>query len=143
MTCKTKLDKCVLKDDLTPVLDGVHEADLVVMATPVYYGDVSSQLKGFIDRTFSYLVPDYPTNPNPSRLPPGKRLVFIQTQGQPDENQFADIFPRYTYFFKWYGFEDNHLLRACGVMGPDDVIARPDLLTLADDTANQLVPPAH
>jgi multimeric flavodoxin WrbA len=37
MTCKTKLDKCVLKDDLADVLDAVHEADVLVMATAIYF----------------------------------------------------------------------------------------------------------
>jgi multimeric flavodoxin WrbA len=70
--CKTTLDSCIVQDDLTAVLEAVRAADVVVLATPVYYGDISGQLKCFIDRTFSYLVPDYVTNPNPSRLPPGK-----------------------------------------------------------------------
>jgi multimeric flavodoxin WrbA len=139
MTCKTKLDKCVLKDDLGEVLDEVREAGVLVMATPVYYGEVSSQLKAFIDRTYSYLVPDYPTNPKPCRLPPGKKLVFIQTQGHPDENQFADIFPRYDYFFKWYGFDESHLIRACGVFDKGDVVSREDVLNLAEQTAKRIM----
>lgn len=138
MTCKTKLDRCVLKDDLTEVLDAVRDADILIMATPVYYGEVSSQLKGFIDRTFSYLVPDYTTNPAPSRLKPGKRMVMIQTQAQPDAKQFADIFPRYDYFFKWYGFANNLLIRGCGLMSPTDVLNRSDILDAADKTADML-----
>ena len=67
MACKTKLDRCILEDDLTPVLDAVRETDLLLLASPVYYGDLSSQLKGFIDRTYSYFVPDFHTNPKPSR----------------------------------------------------------------------------
>ncbi|MGD9973078.1 MAG: flavodoxin family protein [Desulfatirhabdiaceae bacterium] len=139
MTCKSKLDRCVLKDDLTEVLDAIRDADVLVMATPVYYGEVSSQLKAFIDRTFSYLKPDYTTNPEPSRLPGAKKLVFIQTQAQPGEADFADIFPRYDYFFKWYGFQDNHLIRACGVMGPGDVESRTDVMALAEKIALNLV----
>lgn len=139
MTCKTKLDRCVLEDDLTEVLDALREAHVVVMASPVYYGDVSSQLKGFIDRTYSYLTPDYATSGNPSRLPPGKKLVFILTQGQPDEDRFADVFPRYAYFFKWYGFNDNHVIRACGVMEKGDVKERPDVLKLAEETAKSVL----
>ena len=81
-TCKTKLDRCVLKDDLTEVLESVQRADTLVIATPVYYADVTGQLKCFIDRTYSFLKPDYITNPSPSRLAPGKKLVFITTQGQ-------------------------------------------------------------
>jgi multimeric flavodoxin WrbA len=138
MTCKTKLDRCVLKDNLAEVLDAVRDADVLVMATPVYFGEVSSQLKAFIDRTFSYLAPDYTTSAAPSRLKPGKRLVFIQTQGQPDEKQFADIFPRYDYFFKWYGFTDNLLIRGCGLMADTDAQARSDIMNAAEKTADLL-----
>ena len=139
MTCKTKLEKCVLKDDLAEVLESVREADVLVMVSPTYYGEVTSQLKSFIDRTFSYLVSDYTTNPNPSRLSPGKELVFIQTQGDPDESKYADIFPRYEYFFKWYGFGETHLIRACGVFGPGEVKARADLMKLAEVTAEKIM----
>ena len=139
MTCKTKLDKCVLKDDLAEVLDAIRDAGVLVMATPIYYGEVSSQLKAFIDRTFSYLVPDYFTNPNPCRLSPGKKLVFIQAQGHPDENQFADVFPRYDFFLKWYGFNESHLIRACGVYDKGDVEAREDVMKLTEETARKIV----
>ena len=139
MTCKGKLDHCVLKDDLTEVLDAVRTADILVMATPVYYGEVSSQMKGFIDRTFSYLAPDYRTNPAPSRLPAGKKLVFIQTQAQPDEKLFNDIFPRYRMFFSWYGFNDIHLIRGCGVIDKDDAQSRPELMQLAEETTMRLL----
>ena len=54
-----------------------------------------------------------------SRLDPGKTLVFVQTQGHPDEKEFADVFPRYDFFFKWYGFTESHLLRACGTSPAD------------------------
>ena len=45
MACKTKLDKCALEDDLTEVLEAIRETDVLVLASPVYYWDVSSQLK--------------------------------------------------------------------------------------------------
>jgi multimeric flavodoxin WrbA len=139
MMCKTKLDRCVLEDDLAEVLDAVRGADVLVMATPIYFGEVSSQLKGFIDRTFSYFVPDYATNPKPSRLPPGKKLVFVQTQGQPDERLYADVYPRYEYFFRWSGFKDNHLIRACGLYGQKDVVGREDVMKLAVETAERIM----
>ena len=138
MTCKTKLDRCVLKDDLTQVLDAIRDAEVLVMASPIYYGEVSSQLKAFIDRTFSYLVPDFPTNPKPSRLPPGKKLVMILAQGDPGEELYADVFPRYESFFKWYGFNDNHLIRACGVLGPGEVEEHQDVLSQAEALARKI-----
>lgn len=139
MTCKTKLDRCVLKDDLQQVLDAIRDADILVMASPIYYGEVSSQLKAFIDRTFSYLVPDYVTNPQPSRLKGGKKLVMILTQGDPGEELYADIFPRYRSFFKWYGFAESYLLRACGVLDAGEVEGCGELMRQVEELAKKLV----
>jgi multimeric flavodoxin WrbA len=138
MTCKTKLDSCVLKDDLSEVLKAVRSTDILVVASPVYWYDISAQLKTFIDRTYSYLVPDYLTNPNPSRLKPGKKLVFILVQGG-DESLSADIYPRYKKIFQWLGFTDDTLIRACGVREVDDVRSRKDLLILADNVAEHVL----
>ena len=136
--CKKGREDCVLNDDLRPVLAAVQAADVVVLASPVYYGDVSSQLKAFIDRCYSYLVPDYLTNPQPSRLAP-KKLVFILTQGQPEETMFADLFPRYDVFLKWMGFAETSLIRVCGVgPGRDDHVPA-QALQQAETAARRLL----
>lgn len=107
MTCKGKSETCILKDDLTEVLSEVKFADIVVLASPIFFGDLSAQMKGFIDRTHSYLTPDYK-----SRLLPGKKLVMILAQGDPDKRHFADVYPRYNEFFEWFGFKETYLIRA-------------------------------
>lgn len=137
--CKTRSEACVIQDDLAPVLAAVHQADLLVLATPVYYGDITAQLKGFIDRTYSYLTPDYLATADPCRLPAGKKLLMIQTQGHPDPTLFGDIFPRYETFLKWYGFSDLRLLRACGVGSGGAITVTPDQLAEADKLATDMV----
>ena len=138
MACKTKLDHCALKDDLTQVLDDIRDSDVLVLATPTYFHDISSQMKTFIDRIYSYYVPNFLTAPVPGRLPVGKQLVFIQTQAQPDSNLFAEVFPKYELFFKRLGFEKNHLIRACGVSAPEDVSKREEILNEAEAAARQI-----
>jgi multimeric flavodoxin WrbA len=138
MVCKTKLERCVLEDDLTEVLDAIREAAVLVLSSPVYYWDVSGQLKTFIDRTFSYLVPDFITNAVKSRLEPGKKLVFILTQNNPDPKSFPDIFPKFDYFFKAYGFSENHLIRAFGVNEPREVEKQQEVMRLAEETAQKV-----
>jgi multimeric flavodoxin WrbA len=140
MACKTKLDRCVLQDDLTQVLEAVRATDVLVLASPVYFWDVSSQLKAFLDRTFSYLVPDFITRPLPekSRLAPGKKLVFILAQGNPDESLFTNIFPKFDYFFQMNGFAERLLIRACGVQEPGEVEGRPDVMRLTEETAARM-----
>ena len=136
--CKKDLDHCVLNDDLTPVLEAVANADAVVLASSVYYGDITGQLKCFMDRTFSYLKADYLTNRQPSRLS-FKQLVMVLTQGHPDDALFADIFPRYNGFLSWLGFKDGRLLRGCGI-GPSTIDRVPEeLLLQADEMARDLL----
>ncbi|HSH69267.1 MAG TPA: flavodoxin family protein [Deferrisomatales bacterium] len=139
MGCKTRADRCVLQDDLTPVLAAICEADVLVVATPVYFGDVPSQLKGLLDRMYSFLVPDYRENPHRSRLPPGKKLVFIQVQGRADVDKFADVFPRYAEFLDWYGIRERYLIRDCRGRKPGEIQTFPDTLTAAEDVARTIM----
>lgn len=136
--CKTSRDTCVLKDDLAPVLDAVREADVVVLASPVYFGDITGQLKTFFDRTFSFFTPDYRTSATPSRLAPGKKLVFVQTQGQPDPTLFDDVYPRYERFFKRFGFAETHLIRAHGVANAGDAAGKSEFLQQAEEVAEKV-----
>ncbi|MBU2623316.1 MAG: flavodoxin family protein [Pseudomonadota bacterium] len=139
MMCKDKLDRCALKDDLEPVLDEIRDADVLVLATPVYFADITAQIKMFIDRTYSYYVPGFLNKPVPGRLHPGKQLVFIQTQAQPEENFFNDIYPKYEFFFQFLGFKDNHLIRAVGVNDEGDAEKQESIMKHAEDLAVQIM----
>lgn len=43
---------CVLNDDMAEILKLFQEADVIVLATPVYFYGISAQMKTFIDRTY-------------------------------------------------------------------------------------------
>ena len=45
-------ESCVRKDDTSWILDKFCEADVVILATPVYYYNVSAQLKAFMNRNY-------------------------------------------------------------------------------------------
>ncbi|MFC2067787.1 flavodoxin family protein [Chloroflexota bacterium] len=45
-------DSCLQKDDTGWILNKFCEADGVILATPVYYCNVSAQMKTFIDRNY-------------------------------------------------------------------------------------------
>ena len=52
-TCQSNGGKCVQKDDMAEVLDKMIAADVIVMATPVYFYTMNGQTKTLIDRTCS------------------------------------------------------------------------------------------
>ncbi|MBE0500542.1 MAG: flavodoxin family protein [Desulfuromonadales bacterium] len=136
--CKLGSECCVLTDDLAVVLDAVAQADVLLIASPVYCTDVTAQLKGFIDRLFSFLVPDYISRRKKSRFLQNKKLIFILTQGHRDPEQFADILPRYLSIMKWFGFSPAWSLRGVGVYAEGEVLQRSELLQGADRIAAEL-----
>ncbi|MDR3567724.1 MAG: flavodoxin family protein [Syntrophobacteraceae bacterium] len=136
--CKTKLERCVLKDDLSAVLEAVRDTDILVLASPVYFWDVSAQMKVFLDRTFSFLVPDFHTNPKRSRLAPGKKLAFILTQNNADKGSFTHIFQKFDFFFRGFGFTDTRQIRAFEAREPGAVANDREVMELAEKTAEEL-----
>ena len=54
-----KLRHCVIKDDAVEIAAKMHDADVLVFATPVYYYSVSGQLKTMLDRANPLFGTDY------------------------------------------------------------------------------------
>lgn len=42
--------RCFWKDDLSPVIDRIFAADALIIGSPIYLGDVTSQVHGLIER---------------------------------------------------------------------------------------------
>ena len=49
--------QCIQKDDMQEVYALLREADMLVLASPIYYHNLSGQLKCAIDRFYSVLYP--------------------------------------------------------------------------------------
>ena len=96
-------NRCVLRDDLTAVLDRVHEADAVILGSPVYFSEVTGEMRSFFERfLFQYLNYDDYTKP----LSPRKRIGLVFTMNI-SESQFEDfgyttLFQRYENWMKQY-----------------------------------------
>lgn len=54
-----KTQKCVLKDDAIEIAEKVKNADTLVFATPIYYYEMSGQMKTLLDRMNPLYPSDY------------------------------------------------------------------------------------
>jgi multimeric flavodoxin WrbA len=85
-SCKLKGGKsygrCAARDELTPVLDLIVNADALILGSPIYIGAVTGMMRSFLERlTFPYLVYD----PEHTSLFTKKMPVaFIYTMGAPE-----------------------------------------------------------
>ena len=87
MACKVKgkaSNVCKFKDALTPVLEEIAEADGLVLGSPIYFGDVTGQMRTFLERlAFPWLSYNDYSLTAPKRMP----VVLMETMnGLPDKN---------------------------------------------------------
>jgi len=50
---------CILDDDIRPIYEKLAKADAIVVASPVYFGNITAQLKAMIDRCHSSWMAKY------------------------------------------------------------------------------------
>ncbi len=75
--------KCVVKDDLTPLLKTIPDVHALILGSPIYYGTVTGEMRSFMERLF---FPYSPYIDPPGSLFPGKILTgFIYTLGATEE----------------------------------------------------------
>ena len=85
--CKTRggksYGKCVLNDDLAPILEKIASADALVIGSPIYFGTVTGETRSFIERLlFPYLT--Y-TVPYGTLFPKKIKTGLIYTMNVPEE----------------------------------------------------------
>jgi len=85
--CKTlggkSYGKCAVQDDLAPVFSRIEQADAIVMGSPIYWGDISGEMKSFMERLmFQYTT--Y-TNPPGALFPKKIKTGFIYTMNVTEE----------------------------------------------------------
>lgn len=75
---------CRFKDALTPALEEIATADGLVLGSPIYFGDITGQMRSFLERlTFPWLSYNDYSLTAPRRMP----VVLVETMnGTPERN---------------------------------------------------------
>ena len=79
--CKLRGNKtngiCAIRDDLRPVLEKIHEANAVIIGTPIYYGDLTGEASSVIHRMLFPTVHYEDDNSHDTLLPIKKKCGLI------------------------------------------------------------------
>lgn len=110
MACKIKgkaSNVCKFKDSLTPVLEEIAGADGLVLGSPIYFGDVTGQMRTFLERlAFPWLSYNDYSLSAPKRMP----VVLVETMnGLPDRNN-SNGYGSMEYCIKGALGEPEHLI---------------------------------
>lgn len=90
-----QVEACSQKDDMEILLHKLHDADLVVIGSPIYYGGLSAQLKVICDRLHpAYRGKGISTLKNTKLI-----LVFTQDSSKDAYEDFRKVNEKYLFSF--------------------------------------------
>lgn len=78
---------CILDDDMQAVYKRLQEADAFIVASPIYFGTITAQMKAMIDRCQCLWVRKYVLK-NGKPRPKKRRGIFICVAGKENEEYF-------------------------------------------------------
>ena len=81
LSCQAK-KSCVLKDDVAGIMEKVMEAETIVFATPIYYYEMSGQMKTLLDRL----------NPLYAREYKFRNIYMIATTAENEKSAFEKAY---------------------------------------------------
>lgn len=114
---------CPVDDDMQEIYAALSHSDGIILATPIYFGGVTGQMKLWLDRLFPYIAIDL-SNHLPKKIP----LSIIYTQNQPDTTLFTGAMDTFEYALRLIGFETKDRL----VAGDLDAGRKPGVDTYPD-----------
>ncbi len=127
---------CPIKDDMLPLYDKLLAADVVVLATPIFFYSVSAQAKALIDRTQALWARRYVIEqdfPGPERQ--GVLLAVGATQGK---LLFVGARLVSKYFFDAINVTYAEEILVRGVDEKEAILQQPDVLSRATDLGRRL-----
>lgn len=73
---------CVQQDDMNQILKDVEKADMLILASPIYWFDISAQTKCFIDRLYAHAKKGFHIRSAGMLLDSGSPGVYTAAQAQ-------------------------------------------------------------
>ena len=125
--------ECALHDDLTPHYLALRNADVWILASPVYFDGVSGQTKLFFDRCHCLAM-------DAGKLIGKRRAAIILTYEDRPRDDYQRMIQALADYFPWFGDFGEARLLVEGRLGPPGAASQqPDLLERSRELGRQLV----
>lgn len=124
---------CSFRDDMTEIREEINKADLMVLASPLYWCGVTGLMKTFIDRLFFYY------HPQNRGLISGKKAIIVTPMNQKDiANESEPLVEFYKRLWNCLGVEIVDMFFFSDVMTKGAVSEKPEYLEKAYSIGKQL-----
>lgn len=118
---KDTASPCVQKDDMDKIYPAYKDADVVILASPMYYWSVTGQLKTAFDRLFAVAEMD-----EKYRNPRKDCIMLMAAEGDSESN-WKPALDYYHALLGHLGWKDCGKVLASGVINVGDIAGKPAL----------------
>ncbi|MDL2225700.1 flavodoxin family protein [Eubacteriales bacterium OttesenSCG-928-M02] len=117
---KTTPGRCVQNDDMQAIYPKLYHADVLVLASPVYYFGITSQLKAALDRFYVSLSGGVSF--------PIKESAFLAVCGYHKESAADPLLSMYASLVDYYSWKDLGSVIAAGIYDKGEIMGHNALL---------------
>lgn len=115
--CRDHSGECIYKDDMTEILQAMIDADVLVLASPVYFYSIDAQLKTVIDRTVARWLEVK-----------NKEFYYIMTAADADKEAMATTLACFRGYADCVeGSKEMGVIYGTGVYEKEEVLDKPTL----------------
>lgn len=122
-SCDT-LRRCIQRDDMDRVIQDILTADIVLLASPCYWGDVTGRMKMFMDRC----LPLCNARTGESPVPKGKIGIGVAVRAGQSKAENGHLLETFRHYLGHLGIEMVTQLTAESVDKPSDLKAKVEKL---------------
>lgn len=134
--------ECPFQDDTQKVYKELEQADRVVLAAPLQFMGLPSQLKALIDRAQSFWVRKYILKTPPLGDTRERKGLFVSVGGRTGEHLFEPALATVKAFFASLDIKYAGMLAFSGIEGRATITNKPEALKEAFAAGAKLVEPA-
>ncbi len=128
LTCQ-KIGHCVINDHALEITEKIKNSDVIVWVTPIYYYEMSGQMKTLIDRANSLYADDYKF----------REVYLITTSGDESEDAIHSVVKGVQSWISCFNnVEFKGFLSAAGPNMPGDIFKHPEYIQKAYDLGKNI-----
>lgn len=109
--CFSNDGECVIRDDMQEIYPALYEADILVLASPVYWYGLTAQIKAMIDRMFAGSTRPYPI----------KSVGLLAVYGDSNEKVVEPTLLQFRTMCEFLGWKQEFILTQKSVSAKGDV----------------------
>ncbi len=130
-----EIEGCKLDDDMTGAYDAIRTADAIVFASPIYFFQMTGQMRLFLDRCYALV-----NNDHTPRIKSGKKAIIIGAHGNPQDGAFSGVYEEFSVVLnQFFGMDVKDIIVDAGHHAPGEVIGEVSLMDRAKKAGAGLV----